>query len=296
MKTTQKQQAKDLFFGTIKSRKEIAHQLNIDEKTLYLWIKKEAWDENKKAAHAAPAIIVDNLCYMLVELQTYISERPVGLRFPTPQEVDTMRKLINSITKMREYTSVGANMEMMVDFTNYISADQQFCTQLQAYAETYFKGRKSNARYTNNFGFGAQAPIATEKELNEIRENMLADNQETSNFDHTYNCEIDQANHQDTIIAATEITGSNFPDKLPLPLFSAQVILTINTPETLINKAFYTQNATPQLLPASGKIGNTLSKMPIHNKRPTFLKRHRANTQTVIDTNLTAHKEVIIAA
>jgi hypothetical protein len=264
MKTTQKQQAKNLFFGTTKSRKEIADELTIDEKTLYLWIKKEAWDENKKAALAAPAIIVDNLCYMLVELQNYISERPIGSRFPTAQEADTMRKLINSITKMKEYTSVGSNMQMMVDFTNYIGADQQFCDQLQTYAESYFTARKANTRYNNNFGFAAEpSPSATEAELNEIKENILADINDTNDLETGYPTVLTQPTPTSTS-TQTEILkmpGLNFTTK--------SEILFPETPETLINRAFSVADVPCSFRLSPEKTGNFSGTI----KRPAFLNR-----------------------
>jgi hypothetical protein len=275
MKTTQKQQAKDLFFGTNMSRKEIAENLAIDEKTLYLWIKKEAWDEHKKAAHAAPAIIVDNLCYMLVELQDHISERATGLRFPTAQEADTMRKIINSITKMKEYTSVGANMQMMVDFTNHISADAQFCTQLQAYAESYFKARKANLRYNNNFGFGSeQSPAATEQELNEIKDNILADIDSDYSTD-TYEPTL-EIYPAENWVETQEFPDSNFTNQ--------SGISTSYTAETLINRAFDAVSATAIHFPVSGKIGNSTATTASNFKRPTFLNRNKKQGQHHINS------------
>jgi len=261
MKTTQKQQAKDLFFGTNLSRKEIAEELAVDEKTLYLWIKKEAWDEHKKAAHAAPAIIVDNLCYMLVELQNYIAERPIGLRFPTAKEADSMRKLINSIYKMKQYSSVGMNMQMMVDFTNYIGADQQFCDQLQAYAESYFTARKANPRYNNDFGFESeQSPAAAEAELKEIRDNIYADITMNSRPNDYTDRDID---HTQRATGTEQIPDSNSADQSGIPQEGSL--------ETLINKAFEPPTGTSAFCPEQGKIGNSSCTI----KRPTFLNRSK---------------------
>jgi len=174
MRTTQNQQAKDLYFGTHKSQRQIAEEVGISEKTLYLWIKKGAWDEHKMASLAAPAIIIDNLCYMLVELQNHIALRPEGNRIPTPQEVDSMRKLINSITKMKDYSSTGLNMQVMADFVTYLRPDEEFSQKLQLYAENYFKARKANDRYKDHFAFGVQPPMTNEEEINAIKEELEA--------------------------------------------------------------------------------------------------------------------------
>jgi hypothetical protein len=269
MKPTQKQQAKDLFFGTSKTRKEIAEELNVSEKTLYLWIKKEAWDENKKAAHAAPAIIVDNLCYMLVELQGYISERPTGLRFPNAQEADTMRKLINSITKMKEYTSVGMNMQAIVDLTNYVGADEQFCNQLQAYAETYFKARKANPRYANNFCFEAEQPIATEQELDTIMEEMAAVySAEEIIHGHETASSTEQQNNEgagEECHCCTNASSLNYTEE--------PVIYTEACAETLINKPLQVLGQLENDFPVSVKTGHAIHAATPRYKYPTFLRK-----------------------
>ncbi len=174
MKQTQNQQAKDLYFGTHKSQTQIANEVGVSVKTLYLWIKKGAWDELKMASLAAPAIIVDNLCFMLVDLQKHIGERPEGNRFPTPQEVDSIRKLINSIEKMKHCSSTGLNMQVMADFVNYLQPDPEFAQKLQLHAENYFKARKRNDRYPDHFAYGAQPPMTAEEEVSAIKEELEA--------------------------------------------------------------------------------------------------------------------------
>jgi hypothetical protein len=172
MKTTQNQQAKDLYFGTHKSQKEIADEVGITTKTLYLWIKKGAWDELRTASLAAPAIMVDNFCHMVVELQTEIGQRPPTNRFPTQQEIETLRKLVNCITKLKQYASTGMNMQVMADFVKYVDPDEEFKQKLQLYAEGYFKARKDTERYPNEFEYGYPAPMTNEEEIEGIKQEL----------------------------------------------------------------------------------------------------------------------------
>jgi len=232
MRTTQNQQAKDLYFGTHKSQKQIAEEVGISEKTLYLWIKKGAWDEHKMASLSAPAIIVDNLCYMLVELQAHIAMRPEGNRYPTPVEVDTMRKLINSITKIKEYTSTGHNMQVMVDFTNYIAPDEEFRQKLQLYAENYFKARKQNDRYPSHFAHGSQPPMTNEEEINAIKEEL----------------EARFGNHHEEEISSEVTTGKN--------IVSDPEISPVGIPEMPSGGPIQVASSVPEELPSPEKVGN----------------------------------------
>jgi len=172
MKTTQNQLAKDLYFGTHKSQKEIADEVGITTKTLYLWIKKGAWDELRTASLAAPAIMVDNFCHMVVELQTEIGQRPPSNRFPTQQEIECLRKLVNCITKLKQYASTGMNMQVMADFVKYVDPDEEFKQKLQLYAEGYFKARKDTERYPNEFEYGYPAPMTNEEEIEAIKQEL----------------------------------------------------------------------------------------------------------------------------
>ncbi len=169
MKTTQNQLAKDLYFGTHKSQKEIADEVGISQKTLYLWIKKGAWDELRTASLAAPAIMVDNFSHMVVELQTEIGQRPVSNRFPTQQEIECLRKLVTCIVKLKDYASTGMNMQVMADFATYIGPDEEFKQKLQLYAEGYFKARKDTERYPNHFTYGVPPPMTNEEEIETIK-------------------------------------------------------------------------------------------------------------------------------
>jgi len=172
MKTTQNQLAKDLYFGTHRSQKEIADEVGITTKTLYLWIKKGAWDELRTASLAAPAIMVDNFCHMVVELQTEIGQRPPTNRFPTQQEIECLRKLVNCITKLKQYASTGMNMQVMADFVKYVGPDDEFKQKLQLYAEGYFKARKDTERYPNEFEYGYPAPMTNEEEIEAIKQEL----------------------------------------------------------------------------------------------------------------------------
>src|SRR6202012_1464035 len=130
----QQPQARELYFGSGKTQKEIAQSVGVHEKTVYRWIKQDAWDQLKQASMAMPVIIADNMCNQLIALQNSIAEREEGKRIPTMQEAEIMRKLVNCITKLKDHPSLGQNIQMMMNFSLYVGThDLDFNKKLMAY-------------------------------------------------------------------------------------------------------------------------------------------------------------------
>jgi DNA-binding XRE family transcriptional regulator len=176
----QQTQARELYFGSGKTQKEIAQAVGVHEKTIYRWIKQEAWDQLKRATLAMPVIIIDNMCNQLLELQNGIKEREEGNRFPTMQEAEITRKLINSITKMKDYPSMGLNIQMMTSFSNYIGfTDLDFNKKLVTYADSYFKGKTKYGYDPYNFGGDTQSPKISPEEINALKEEIENQERET---------------------------------------------------------------------------------------------------------------------
>ncbi len=105
--------------------------VGVSERTIYTWIHQYAWDKLKRAAYQAPATISENLCCELIELQNAIARRQPGMRYPTPQEAEVIRKLIGSIERMKKYPSLSQNMQMLETFKNYMRPiDKEFAREL----------------------------------------------------------------------------------------------------------------------------------------------------------------------
>ncbi len=73
---------------------------------------------------------------------------------------------------MKEYSSVGMNMQVMADFVNYLQPDEEFQHKLQLHAENYFKARKQNDRYPTHFAYGVPPPLTSEEEIEAIRQEL----------------------------------------------------------------------------------------------------------------------------
>lgn len=156
------QQARHLYMAMGKTQKEIAETVGVSERTIYNWIRSYAWDKLRKASMEAPAMVVENLCSQLVELQNAIASREPGKRYPTPQEAEITRSLVCSIERMKKYPSLAQNMQMMETFRTFVQPkNKDLARQIGNYSENYFDARVRNgyAAYNMEYGMEQVSPI-----------------------------------------------------------------------------------------------------------------------------------------
>ncbi len=144
------------------TQKEIAAAIGVSDRTIWTWIHQYSWDKLRLAAYQAPAIISDNLCSQIVELQNAIAARPVGSRYATMQEAEIMRKLIVMLEKMKKTPSLSQNMQMLETFRNYVRPiDPEFSRKLANHAEHFLEGQSINgyAPYQPEHGVESVPPV-----------------------------------------------------------------------------------------------------------------------------------------
>ena len=140
-----KQIARQLYLTQGMTQKEIAAEVGVSERTIYTWVHQYAWNKLKLAAYQAPLIISNNLNSELVELQNHIASREAGMRFPTPQEAEVIRKLIGCMETMKKHPSLAHNMQMMESFREFARPlNKQFSQQLAHYADKYLTAQSRN--------------------------------------------------------------------------------------------------------------------------------------------------------
>lgn len=174
-RSEKQQQAQDLFLNTEKSRQEIADILNIDRKTLYLWIKNGRWEQMKETAMQAPEVIIDNLYSHISEINNGIRNRPEGQRAPTPQEVNMLHKLLkmtNEISRRERGWYMSAFMELM-KFIN--KKDYKLARTVLPVVDEFVKGmmRDSETKYEDSQNAFVREVVenlaADEKEAEELK-------------------------------------------------------------------------------------------------------------------------------
>ncbi|HXS37616.1 MAG TPA: hypothetical protein VN721_13010 [Flavipsychrobacter sp.] len=108
--TMKKQQARDLYFQTDLTQTRIAELLDVDRKTIYLWIKEGAWAEIKRSAKHTPSILAEQYYSQLLAINQMIAAREEQ-PYPTPQEAETIRKLTLTIKHIKDGQTRGETIE-----------------------------------------------------------------------------------------------------------------------------------------------------------------------------------------
>lgn len=176
--TEQQQQAQNLFFSGTLTRKEIAAQIGITERTLYSWINGFSWQRLCDAAITAPAVIADKICSQIVELQNHIASREHGKRFPDIQEVEIIRKLVGCLDKLKKYPSKSQSLQAVSAFVSYIqNTDENLAVQVREKYNQYITRKPDTGfepyslEYDANFL--AATPAGNSRQPEEQKDFML---------------------------------------------------------------------------------------------------------------------------
>ena len=138
-KPTQQQLAKDLFLQTDKTQQEIADILNVNRRTIYLWVKNGKWAEMKNAAAQTPFTMQNDIHNHIAAINRRIKARE-GDSCPTMQEVEMLRKLIN-MSAVIDKRHTGAYIEAFTELTTYIyHKDVDLAQKVIMHADNYVKG------------------------------------------------------------------------------------------------------------------------------------------------------------
>jgi transposase-like protein len=127
-------QAHRLYMTGQYTQLEIAAKVGITRRTLFNWIHQGSWHRAHQNSLGAPNLITDNLISSLLELQNTIKNRPEGERFPSPQEMNTINKLLACITRMAAFPT-EALQKYSLSVSNY--AQELSVDQLQNLQQIY---------------------------------------------------------------------------------------------------------------------------------------------------------------
>ena len=116
MKNQKRFHAKNLYLHTGLTKTEIAGRLNIERKTLYLWIREGAWDRLKQSAENVPALVAEQCYFLIGRLSSHLLSDMRDDMPTTHKEADTIHKLALSINKLKNRSTVNESMEMFTFF------------------------------------------------------------------------------------------------------------------------------------------------------------------------------------
>ncbi|PQJ11860.1 hypothetical protein CJD36_008685 [Flavipsychrobacter stenotrophus] len=133
-----KQAARNLFLHSDRTRAEIADLIDINTKTLYLWIKHGRWEQMKTAARQTPASLLQDVYDHIEAVNNKIKARED--RCPTYQEVEMLRKLFAS-TKHIQKLNIGTYIEAFTELTSFINDhDSELGKAVVTLTDKYIRG------------------------------------------------------------------------------------------------------------------------------------------------------------
>ena len=164
--TEKQQQAYNLFFNTDKNGTEIADILDVNRKTIYLWIKNGKWEEIKRAANVAPGMILLDIYGHVGAINNKIRQREPDDQIPTMEEVEKLRKLLGMVKNINK-NHVGSYMESFTELVRFISGtDEVLSWKVAEYTKRYVSG---------NFGdMEMDTSVKSKKQVAFVKENLAA--------------------------------------------------------------------------------------------------------------------------
>lgn len=121
-KPDQLRQAHDLYFQTDMSQSQIAELLNVNRKTLYLWMKEGNWQQVKRSARHTPSILAEQYYRQLAAINEKIEARD-DHPYPTREEAEIIRKLTLTIGRIKTGQTVSEHIETMTRFLEQLKAE-----------------------------------------------------------------------------------------------------------------------------------------------------------------------------
>lgn len=125
MKNEKLLQVRNLYFNTTMSQAQIADLIGISQKTVSLYITQNNWKLLKKRGTQLPSVFIEQMNCELQQMNNLIASRPDGQRFPTLQEAEIRRKIMYSISTIKERQSAGAQMEAFMNLLHFAARDNR---------------------------------------------------------------------------------------------------------------------------------------------------------------------------
>ena len=147
--------AHGLYMSGHYTQEEIANRVGVTRRTLYNWMQEGNWHRARQTSIVAPTIITENFISAIIELQTVISQRPVGLRYPTPQETTTLSKLLACITRMSAFPAEALQQAALTQHNNAepanLSPETNFTSAFAPYNTSVQMGNESTQFLDNQY-------------------------------------------------------------------------------------------------------------------------------------------------
>jgi DNA-binding XRE family transcriptional regulator len=163
------------------TQNEMAQMVGISRRTLFNWIKQGKWQRVHQNTMVAPSIIAENFISSLIELQTVISQREVGYRYPTPKEMNTLFKLLTCITRLTNFPAKAIQQFALHHF-NHAEAPENHNNQNTEEANTENNTTEAENLFNTFFPYGL-----TDAQKNHVAMGNQNPTSNTQNPENQYN-------------------------------------------------------------------------------------------------------------
>ncbi len=152
-KNDKRAQARNLYLQSDLTQAQIAQLLGLSQKTICQYINENKWNLIKERAQQMPAMFLEQMNFELKEINDAIAARPEGKRYPTLSEAEVRRKILSSMSSLKERQSVASHMEVILDFIQIVAGQNiEHARIISDYAMDHFTEVVNNPRAHRNTG------------------------------------------------------------------------------------------------------------------------------------------------
>jgi len=184
MKLDQQTQARELYLQGGLTQTQIAEILNVNRKTIGLWMQQGQWRQLRIAAQQSPAMLLQDFYNQLAVLNETIHQKG-GI--PTIEESIVQRRLIMNIQSFKQQP-VSNYMQICTELIDEIrKQDQELSKQVALHADALIRQKTSKKRL-----YIAQDMFLNDEIDDDIDDNNLNPNEPNSWEENATFCDIPQ--------------------------------------------------------------------------------------------------------
>jgi predicted DNA-binding protein YlxM (UPF0122 family) len=171
-KSTEHQQAFNLYFQSDLTNNQIADMLNIDRKTLFTWAKEGDWKKAKDTIRHAPSFLVEQYYDQLNEINKAIAQR-TERPYPTKEEATIIKTISATIKQIGVRQSASEAMDVFIDFGLEVCRyDPAFHREMMRHMDKYIQHLTDHSleRYRSRYRWEQKKDQEYEQYLTEQEE------------------------------------------------------------------------------------------------------------------------------
>lgn len=119
-KTEAKNLARELFFHTDKTQKEIASMVGVSTRSMNDWATEGNWSALKQIERVTPEKAIQDLYKELDQVNTLVKSRADGERFASAKEADARRKIVATIRDLERQVALPQYVQVCIELMEFV--------------------------------------------------------------------------------------------------------------------------------------------------------------------------------